>query len=35
MEVIFSLQAMADLQYWKKSGNKKVQEKISALLKDI
>lgn len=35
MEVIFSLKALEDLSYWKKSGNKVVQEKISALINDI
>jgi toxin YoeB len=35
MEVIFSLKALEDINYWKRSGNKVVQEKISALLSDI
>ncbi len=35
MEIVFSLQALADIDYWKKSGNKAVQKKILALLEDI
>ena len=35
MEVIYSLKALEDIRYWKKSGNKAVQEKISALIDDI
>lgn len=35
MEVIFSLRALEDINYWKKSGNKVVQEKISALINDM
>ena len=35
MEIIFSLKALEDISYWKKSGNKAVQEKISALIDDI
>lgn len=35
MEIIYSLKALEDINYWKKSGNKGVQEKISALLDDI
>lgn len=35
MEVIYSLRAIEDISYWKKSGNKAVQEKISALISDI
>jgi toxin YoeB len=35
MEIIFSLKALEDIDYWKKSGNKAVQEKISALIDDI
>ncbi|HEY3371168.1 MAG TPA: Txe/YoeB family addiction module toxin [Prolixibacteraceae bacterium] len=35
MEIIYSLQALEDINYWKRSGNKAVQEKISALLSDI
>lgn len=35
MEIIYSLKAVEDISYWKKSGNKAVQEKISALIADI
>lgn len=35
MEIIYSLQALEDIKYWKKSGNKAVQEKISSLISDI
>jgi toxin YoeB len=35
MEIIYSLKALEDINYWKKSGNKAVQEKISALINDI
>jgi len=35
MEIIFSPQAIEELQYWKKSGNKKVMEKIKQLLEEI
>lgn len=35
MEIIFSSDALAHIQYWKKSGNKKVIEKITSLIEDI
>lgn len=35
MELIFSEQAQEDIAYWKKSGNKAVMTRISALLQDI
>jgi toxin YoeB len=35
MEIAFSKEALSHLQYWKKSGNKKVAEKIVDLLKEI
>jgi toxin YoeB len=35
MEIIYSMKALEDISYWKKSGNKAVQEKISALIVDI
>ena len=35
MEIIYSLKALEDINYWKESGNKAVQEKISALIDDI
>ena len=35
MEIIYSLKALEDITYWKKSGNIAVQKKISALIADI
>ncbi|MDL2262706.1 Txe/YoeB family addiction module toxin [Bacteroidales bacterium OttesenSCG-928-I21] len=35
MEVVFKDKALRDLKYWKKSGNKQVQKKISELIVDI
>jgi len=35
MEIIFSPQAIEELQYWKKSGNKIVKDKIKRLLEEI
>ena len=35
MEIIYSLKALEDINYWKKSGNKAVQQKISNLISDI
>jgi toxin YoeB len=35
MEIIFSSQALLDLQYWKKSGNKIVIDKITRLIEHI
>lgn len=35
MEIIYSLKALEDINYWKKSGNKAVQKKIAALLANI
>lgn len=35
MEIIFLGQAEKDRVYWKKSGNKAIMNKITALLKDI
>ncbi|ANI88921.1 toxin of toxin-antitoxin system [Arachidicoccus ginsenosidimutans] len=35
MEIIYSSKAKQDLDFWKKSGNKKVQKKISELIEDI
>ena len=35
MEIIYSIKALEDISYWKKSGNKAVQEKITALVNDI
>ncbi|MEP6610880.1 MAG: Txe/YoeB family addiction module toxin [Mucilaginibacter sp.] len=35
MEVVFTRDASEHLQYWRKSGNKKVQAKIKSLLIEI
>jgi toxin YoeB len=35
MEVVYSPKALTDAKYWKNSGNKGVQNKISELIKDI
>ncbi|HEU5366679.1 MAG TPA: Txe/YoeB family addiction module toxin [Hanamia sp.] len=35
MEVIYAPKAFKDIKYWKKSGNKVVQNKISELIEDI
>jgi toxin YoeB len=35
MEIIFSPDALEQLHYWKKSGNKKVIEKIKQLIEEI
>ena len=35
MEIVLLEQARKDRDYWKKSGNTKIQNRISALLKDI
>ena len=35
MEIEFAKQAQLDLAYWKKSGNKIIQKKISDLLEDL
>ena len=35
MEIIYQKQALQDLDYWKTSGNKQVQKKITELLNDI
>jgi toxin YoeB len=35
MEIIYSIKALEDIAYWKKSGNLAVQKKITALLNDI
>jgi len=32
MEVIFTPQAVEDLKYWKKTGNKAIQKKIEQLI---
>jgi toxin YoeB len=35
MEIVFSPKASEQLQYWKKSGNKKAIERITLLIEDI
>lgn len=35
MEIVYKSEALADIEYWKKSGNKAVQRKISQLVADI
>jgi len=35
MEVIFQPDALADLEFWKNSGNRKIQKKIEQLLQSI
>lgn len=35
MEIKYSEQAQEDIDYWKKSGNKTVMNKITTLLRDI
>ena len=35
MEVIYSKKAQKDRQFWKKSGNKAIMNKITALIADI
>lgn len=35
MEIIFKSEALLDLNYWKKSGNRQIQKKIHELLEDI
>ncbi len=35
MEIIYKGTTIDDLEYWRKSGNRKVQKKISELMDDI
>lgn len=35
MEIIYTPRAIQDLVYWRKSGNKAIQKKISALIDSI
>ena len=35
MEIIFSPDALRDIEFWRKSGNKNIQYKITILLKSI
>ena len=35
MEIVYKSEALKDLEFWKLSGNKRVQRKISELIEDI
>ena len=35
MEVAYSPKALEDIGYWKKSGNRKIQERIAVLIEDM
>jgi len=35
MEIVFLPQAIADRDYWKRTGNKRIMRRISALLADM
>jgi len=35
MEIIYQKRALDDLEFWKTSGNKQIQKKITELLNDI
>ena len=35
MEIVYKSEALLDIDYWKASGNKRVQQKISELIEDI
>jgi toxin YoeB len=35
MEIIYKSEALEDIEFWKKSGNVKIQNKISELINDI
>jgi toxin YoeB len=35
LEIVYVKEALADIEYWKKSGNKIIQNKIKRLLNDI
>jgi len=35
MEIVFTDKALSDLAFWKKSGNKKITERITQLLQSI
>ena len=35
MEIIYKSEALADIEYWKRSGNVAVQRKITKLIADI
>jgi toxin YoeB len=35
MEVVYTLKAQKDIEYWKKSGKKNIQQKITSLIQSI
>jgi len=35
IKIIYLPKALADLEYWKKSGNKNIQQRISKLIQSI
>ena len=35
MEIIYKSEALEDIKFWKKTGNIKIQQKISELINDI
>ena len=35
MEIIYKSEAIEDIEYWKKTGNTQIQQKISELINDI
>ncbi|HOO84557.1 MAG TPA: Txe/YoeB family addiction module toxin [Prolixibacteraceae bacterium] len=35
MEVVYKEKALHDIKFWKKSGNKKTQDRITKLINDI
>ncbi len=35
MEIIYKSKALRDIEFWKRSGQKQIQRKISALIHDI
>lgn len=35
MEIVYKSEALNDIEFWKSSGNKRVQRKISELIEDI
>ncbi len=35
MEIIYSLKAIDDIQFWKRSGNKKIMSRISEIISSI
>lgn len=35
MEVIYKIEALKDIEYWKKTNDRRIQKKISELIEDI